>query len=284
MTQIEVVFLGKTFSAHTLEQIFIDLEDFLLKESLLPECLSVLRVHSHFKEIATALEAIGDLIYSTPGISAEDQERLSEKFSYLCGILEPKEAKILSTKVNSLPSKHRKLLGLIPQESDAIRMVVDYGNHRAAAAIIMYYKGELEASTIIGEKRFIDCSIEPLTVGELIVAFQNETLHTNNKDTRGRPWIDFFKVDAIIRDFDIDLFFETERKLDSDNVKGIILIQLPEDRHPAKYVDIIGYYNPNKRFSSYLYEKIGADRGFDMSLTVDIAATNHCTAQMRCNL
>lgn len=90
-----------------------------------------------------------------------------------------------------------------------------YGNHRAIACIILHRRGQLPASTVIGEQ-----PNGPLTVGDLVDLYEKDQLTTGNSNYRGIPWFDDNKVMSIVQGLDLSEMFNPSR----DGGRGVVLV------------------------------------------------------------
>lgn len=92
--------------------------------------------------------------------------------------------------------------------------LVQYGNHRTIAIIILSKRGSIAPDTIVGEHMG-----KALSAAELVHLYDTDQLETGNSNYRGVPWFSDGKVLDIVHNFDPELLFDANR----DGGKGVVI-------------------------------------------------------------
>jgi hypothetical protein len=92
--------------------------------------------------------------------------------------------------------------------------LVQYGNHRTIAILILAKRGSIEPGMIVGEHMG-----QALTAGELVRLYETGQLETANSNYRGLPWFSDGKVTDIVQNFDPAELFNPGR----DGGRGVVL-------------------------------------------------------------
>lgn len=177
--------------------------------------------------------------------------------------LSVREREIWQSRLDEAPAAMRQAIGLsAPTDPTAEHFTVHYGNHRTAAVLVLYNTGRIDPDVVVGEQISAKGKI-PLTAGRLAELYHEGILHTSNADYKGKPWINFHKADEILKEFDVQKFFDPRR----DQGVGISLRAVPAERSGALYRQITNH--DSEPFPHYLMRNINEFRASQVATATD---------------
>ncbi len=208
--------------------------------------------HQKFlKGIDRELDTLYGDVFDREDMDPETQDKVLANIHAEIDQLPVERNRTLAEGLNNLPEDQQRNFGVAAAAEDASKFTVQYGNHRTAACLILYNKGELSGDEVIGKIADSNGNSKDLTVAELAKTFEDGSLHSQNATSRDVPYINHRKVEGIVNDFDMGKFFDPDR----NGEFGVGLREVPADTVFSRYADVVDIDSESIKFSNYLYEQ-----------------------------